>query len=108
MTHTSFSIQYLSGAAALHGSKLGFLADANGCFQHKLQAMDLPAQDVSYPDTKFALVLVNYKLERPLMERLWWNATVRICADGAINRLYRLFDDDDEARSRFIPEYIRG
>ena len=41
------------------------------------------------------------------MERLWFNATLRVCADGAINRLYSTFDSDAE-RARFIPEYVRG
>lgn len=39
-----------------------------------------------------ALILVNYELPRALMERLWFNATLRVCADGAINRLYAAFD----------------
>ncbi len=54
-----------------------------------------------------ALILVNYELPRELMERLWFNASVRVCADGAINRLYSTFDTDEE-RARFIPEFVRG
>jgi thiamine pyrophosphokinase len=54
-----------------------------------------------------ALILVNYELPRALMERLWVNATLRVCADGAINRLHDLFATDEE-RARFIPEYVRG
>lgn len=79
--------------------------DARGVFQHKLCALDDYPQDDK--DERFALVLVNYKMPRPLLERLWWNATVRVCADGAINRLYRTFEDD-ETRRKFIPEFIRG
>ena len=54
-----------------------------------------------------ALIMVNYELPRPLLERLWFNTTMRVCADGAINRLYETFDTDEE-RARFIPEYVRG
>jgi len=54
-----------------------------------------------------ALILVNFELPRALMERLWFNATIRVCADGAINRLYATFDSEEE-RARFIPEYVRG
>ena len=52
-------------------------------------------------------MLVNYELPRALLERVWFNATLRVCADGAINRLYETFDSDEE-RARFIPEYVRG
>ena len=54
-----------------------------------------------------ALIMVNYELPRALMERLWFNASVRVCAVGAINRLYSTFDTDEE-RARFIPEFVRG
>ena len=59
------------------------------------------------PGPALALILVNYELPRALMERLWFNATLRVCADGAINRLYDTFASDEE-RARFIPEYVRG
>ncbi len=59
------------------------------------------------PDEGPALILVNYDLPRALLERLWFNATLRVCADGAINRLYATFDNDAD-RARFIPEYVRG
>ena len=52
-------------------------------------------------------MLVNYELPRALMERLWFNASLHVCADGAINRLYDTFDSDEE-RARFIPEFVRG
>lgn len=80
------------------------------CFRHRLEALDDSRISGSSlgDEGSFALVLVNYKLQKPLLERLWYNATVRVCADGAINRLYRLFGDDEETRSKFIPEYIRG
>ena len=78
-----------------------------GVFQHTLSCLDQDPIAQRETGEKFALVLVNYKLPRPLLEPLWRNASVRICADGAINRLYRTFDDD-ETRSKFIPEYLRG
>ena len=86
------------------------LLDSSGALHHRLGALTemRPAGPSLSGDENFALVLVNYKLQMPLLERLWSNATVRVCADGAINRLYRLFGDDEEARVKFIPEYIRG
>ena len=64
---------------------------------------DQPTSDPNGP----ALILVNYKLPREILERLWSNASVRVCADGAINRLYSSFDLEED-RSKYIPEYIRG
>eukprot|EP00277_Geminigera_cryophila_P017218 CAMPEP_0179439846 /NCGR_PEP_ID=MMETSP0799-20121207/23462_1 /TAXON_ID=46947 /ORGANISM="Geminigera cryophila, Strain CCMP2564" /LENGTH=306 /DNA_ID=CAMNT_0021222637 /DNA_START=177 /DNA_END=1094 /DNA_ORIENTATION=+ len=66
---------------------------------------DRPAQQAA--EDGAALILVNFELPRDLMERLWFNATIRVCADGAINRLYATFDSEEE-RARFIPEYVRG
>ena len=74
--------------------------DDTGCRHH-----------VIFPDpsegTNLALIMVNYKLQKKLLELVWPTAAVRICADGAINRLYHLFETDEERR-RYIPEYVRG
>jgi hypothetical protein len=81
--------------------------DEHGVFHHTLSCLDRDPVSQRETNENFALVLVNYKLPKPLLEPLWRNASVRICADGAINRLYKTFDDD-ETRSKFIPEYLRG
>eukprot|EP00283_Hemiselmis_rufescens_P017368 CAMPEP_0173449796 /NCGR_PEP_ID=MMETSP1357-20121228/43430_1 /TAXON_ID=77926 /ORGANISM="Hemiselmis rufescens, Strain PCC563" /LENGTH=287 /DNA_ID=CAMNT_0014416411 /DNA_START=57 /DNA_END=920 /DNA_ORIENTATION=+ len=97
-------------ASATHGANthtLAYKPDASGCFQHRLEALRARREEGTGSQTQYALVMVNYKLDKPLLERLWGNATARICADGAINRLYNLFETDEE-RARFIPEYIRG
>ncbi len=51
--------------------------------------------------------MVNYKLPKKLLELVWARSKVRICADGAINRLYYTFDTEEE-RKQYIPEYVRG
>lgn len=81
---------------------------ADVCHKYDLSRLvaDCPPHQVS-TDEGPALILVNYELPRSLMERLWFNATLRVCADGAINRLYAAFDTDED-RARFIPEYVRG
>ena len=74
--------------------------DETGCRHH-----------VIFPDPSagcnLALVMVNYKLPKKLLELAWARAAVRICADGALNRLYYSFDTDEERR-QYVPEYVRG
>mmetsp|Transcript_26627 Transcript_26627/g.51921 ORF Transcript_26627/g.51921 Transcript_26627/m.51921 type:complete len:306 (+) Transcript_26627:246-1163(+) len=86
---------------------LDYTPDTDGCFQHRLSALQAPREGEHTVEPNFALVMVNYKLDKPLLHRLWPKATTRICADGAINRLYKLFDTDEE-REKFIPDYLRG
>eukprot|EP00898_Chlorokybus_atmophyticus_P008319 jgi/Chlat1/8489/Chrsp80S07886 len=61
----------------------------------------------------FALLLLNFTLPKNTPE-LWKRASIRVCADGASNRLYdeipRWFPGvpADTVRTRFVPEYIKG
>lgn len=77
------------------------------CHRHNLYRLVADHDPQQAAEQGPALILVNYELPRELMERLWFNASVRVCADGAINRLYSTFDTDEE-RARFIPEFVRG
>lgn len=57
---------------------------------------------------KFAFILLNQPIQEWLNEYftcLWKNATVRICADGASNRL---FEWSKKRQDKFIPDYIIG
>lgn len=58
---------------------------------------------------RIPLVLVVLNTEKPLglFERLWNNASLKICADGAANRLYDSFEKV-EVKQRFIPDLIHG
>jgi hypothetical protein len=74
--------------------------DDTGCRHHVI--FPEPSEGLN-----LALIMVNYKLPKKLLELIWPTAAVRICADGAINRLYNTFETDEERR-RYIPEYVRG
>mmetsp|Transcript_5011 Transcript_5011/g.11842 ORF Transcript_5011/g.11842 Transcript_5011/m.11842 type:complete len:290 (-) Transcript_5011:21-890(-) len=105
-THASSSAsapmlgQLHDGARHIRG---GYGEDVRHDFLPLVKPSVHPTSDPRGP----ALILVNYKLPREILERLWSNASVRVCADGAINRLYASFDVEED-RSKYIPEYIRG
>jgi len=81
--------------------------DEKGCMHHVIEealgARERGASDEPGP----ALVLVNYKLPRELLKTIWKRASIKICADGALNRLYYAFETDEE-RELYIPDYVRG
>ncbi|KAG0365271.1 hypothetical protein BGZ54_006693 [Gamsiella multidivaricata] len=58
---------------------------------------------------RFALIILNQPIlvRRTLFENVWNNATYRFCADGGANRLYDMFETDEE-RVKYLPDYIRG
>jgi len=57
-----------------------------------------------------ALVLLNIDgasdLAHPTLSHLWSNAAVRLCADGAANRLHDALDE--RSRNTMLPDLIRG
>ncbi|KAJ3153683.1 cAMP-dependent protein kinase subunit [Geranomyces michiganensis] len=56
-----------------------------------------------------ALVILNQPLcNSKAFATLWANTSVHLCADGGANRLYDSFGADEQARKRFIPEFICG
>ncbi|CAN0292245.1 unnamed protein product, partial [Laminaria digitata] len=59
-----------------------------------------------------ALVLLNTKGDyeaKHLLRCLWAGAALRVCADGAANRLHDSFDGDHPGeRERFVPDVIVG
>lgn len=55
-----------------------------------------------------ALLILNQKIMvTGVFEKLWRNYFLHVCADGGANRLYEYFDNDED-RSRHIPNYIVG
>lgn len=59
-------------------------------------------------DTSTALLILNQHIDiGQLFFKLWKNSSLRVCADGAANRLYDFFQDDEE-RLKYIPDYIIG
>lgn len=55
------------------------------------------------------LLILNQKIDiGKLFIKLWNHSNLRICADGAANRLYGYFDGNDEERKKYIPDYIIG
>ncbi|KAI9205870.1 putative KEX1 protein [Polychytrium aggregatum] len=55
-----------------------------------------------------ALIVLNQPVcRRSVLESVWRNASLRICADGGANRLFDAFEDNVQ-RALFIPDYIRG
>lgn len=59
-------------------------------------------------NTPTVLLILNQHIDiGQLFIKLWQNSSIRVCADGAANRLYDFFQDDEE-RLKFIPDYIIG
>lgn len=66
--------------------------------------------DPQKPAAPYAVLLINTPIPpqlRQAFERLWRNATLRICADGAGNRLYDEFGEDYLPNLKF-PDWIVG
>ncbi|KAL0093625.1 thiamine pyrophosphokinase [Phycomyces blakesleeanus] len=61
------------------------------------------------PPKPFCLIQLNQPIVHVhLFERLWANATIRLCADGGTNRLYDAFENSPEKRDKHLPDEIRG
>ncbi|CDS13597.1 hypothetical protein LRAMOSA05773 [Lichtheimia ramosa] len=57
----------------------------------------------------YCLILLNQPIQHvERFHRLWTNASLRYCADGAANRLYDAFSDDEQKREFYIPDEIAG
>jgi hypothetical protein len=52
--------------------------------------------DIVDPSVPKTLVILNYKFDRGMLFYFWGLSDVRVCADGAANRLYDLFSTDAE------------
>eukprot|EP00288_Rhodomonas_lens_P020160 CAMPEP_0177690750 /NCGR_PEP_ID=MMETSP0484_2-20121128/935_1 /TAXON_ID=354590 /ORGANISM="Rhodomonas lens, Strain RHODO" /LENGTH=290 /DNA_ID=CAMNT_0019201319 /DNA_START=227 /DNA_END=1096 /DNA_ORIENTATION=- len=81
--------------------------DSRGCVHHALEDAMGGGEPRGDDEPGPALIMVNYKLNRDMLRRLWARTTVKICADGALNRLYNAFDEEEE-RQKYIPDYVRG
>ncbi len=81
--------------------------DQSGVVHHVLEEALGPSEPRGQDEPGPALIMVNYKLDKELLKTVWNKATVKICADGALNRLYNTFDDDEE-RQQYIPDFVRG
>lgn len=58
---------------------------------------------------KAALLILNQAIGTPnLFLKLWNKYPLRVCADGGANRLYELFEKNEDARSKYLPDYIIG
>ncbi|KAL0092304.1 thiamine pyrophosphokinase [Phycomyces blakesleeanus] len=58
---------------------------------------------------KFCLIILNQPIKHVhLFERVWANATIRLCADGGSNRLYDAFENSPEKRNLYLPDEIIG
>ncbi|KAI9012075.1 thiamine pyrophosphokinase, partial [Phycomyces nitens] len=57
----------------------------------------------------FCLIQLNQPIVHiHLFERLWANATIRLCADGGANRVYDAFESLPKKRDQYLPDEIRG
>ena len=66
--------------------------------------------DPQKPAAPYAVLLINTPIPpqlRQAFERLWQNATLRVCADGAGNRLYDEFGEDYLPKLK-LPDWIVG
>lgn len=64
--------------------------------------------DTSIEDTPTVLLILNQTIDiGKLFIKLWDHSSLKVCADGAANRLYDFFEDDRERR-RYVPDYIIG
>lgn len=58
--------------------------------------------------TPTTLLILNQDIDiGKLFIKLWDNSCLRVCADGAANRVYDFFQDEEE-RQRYVPDYIIG
>lgn len=57
-----------------------------------------------------ALLILNQKIDipKPLFYKIWELHDLKICADGAANRLYDYVKDDEAIRTKYLPDYIIG
>ncbi len=56
--------------------------------------------DIIDPAIPKTLLLLNYKFDRGMLLYFWGLSSIRVCADGAANRLYDMFSSDLE-RARY-------
>ncbi|KAK9372984.1 thiamine pyrophosphokinase [Lipomyces chichibuensis] len=55
----------------------------------------------------FALIVLNQPItDLDMLDRVWSNAAVKICADGGTNRLFAALDES--TRSKYKPDFIAG
>ena len=56
------------------------------------------------------LLILNQKIDipRPLFYKIWKLHDLKVCADGAANRLYDYLNDDESIRTKYLPDYIIG
>ncbi|KAK9322339.1 thiamine pyrophosphokinase [Lipomyces orientalis] len=55
----------------------------------------------------FALIVLNQPItDLDMLDRIWSNAAVKICADGGTNRLYAALDES--TRPKYKPDFISG
>lgn len=61
-------------------------------------------------DENSTLLILNQKIDipRPLFYKIWKLHDLKVCADGAANRLYDYLDDDETLRIKYLPNYIIG
>jgi len=87
------------------------------CYTARAQAAEPPARHHSTrfltgatPALRLALLVLNVDCESlytdSVLSRLWQDAAVRLCADGAANRLYDSLPEAE--RGRMLPDQIRG
>lgn len=53
-----------------------------------------------------SLIILNTPLDEIDIRTLWLKTELHVCADGAANRLYDYFSDEE--RNQYIPDYITG
>ncbi|KAK9370494.1 thiamine pyrophosphokinase [Lipomyces kononenkoae] len=67
----------------------------------------LPAGDQKKEMKPFALIVLNQPItDLDMLDRVWRNAAVKICADGGTNRLYAALDES--TRAKYKPDFIAG
>ncbi|KAI9282758.1 thiamine pyrophosphokinase [Sporodiniella umbellata] len=60
-------------------------------------------------DKKFGLIVLNQPITQlELFKKLWKNASIRLVADGAANRLFEAFKHDVQLLEYYLPDEIRG
>ncbi|KAK9238527.1 thiamine pyrophosphokinase [Lipomyces kononenkoae] len=63
--------------------------------------------DVKTAVKPFALIVLNQPVtDLDMLDRVWSNAAVKICADGGTNRLYGALDES--TRAKYKPDFIAG
>ncbi|EJS41675.1 thi80p [Saccharomyces arboricola H-6] len=61
-------------------------------------------------DENSTLLILNQKIDipKPLFYKIWKLHDLKVCADGAANRLYDYLNDDESIRTKYLPDYIIG